>query len=142
MKVKALSCYQPYAWMIVNGYIDIDDRSKPFSHRGILAIHASRRLHTPYYLFVKHVLKVPIPDADKLDYGAIVGTVELIDCIPPGAPTAVPPQRRAHGGADCYGLVFQNAKRVSPIATRGMPGLFDVDLPAQIATPSDQSNLF
>jgi hypothetical protein len=39
--LKALAVRQPWAWLIVNGFKDIENRSRRIHHRGPLLIHAS-----------------------------------------------------------------------------------------------------
>jgi hypothetical protein len=40
----ALSVRQPWAWAIVSGYKDVENRSWPTNYRGTLFIHAGQRL--------------------------------------------------------------------------------------------------
>jgi hypothetical protein len=42
--VKALSIRQPWAWLIVTGYKDIENRSWRTNYRGPLLIHAGRAI--------------------------------------------------------------------------------------------------
>lgn len=120
--------YQPYAWMVVNGYTDVDDRTWPCDYRGILAIHASKTFSQGYYDYCVHVLGVKLPPPEELERGGIVGTVNITGCLRPGEPTEVPAERRAHGGPNCYGFVFEDAKIIPFVPARGMPGLFEVDI--------------
>jgi ASCH domain len=39
--MRTLSLRQPWAWLVVNGYKDIENRSWRTNHRGPLVIHAS-----------------------------------------------------------------------------------------------------
>jgi hypothetical protein len=39
--MKALSIRQPWAWLVVNGWKNIENRERRFSHRGPLLIHAA-----------------------------------------------------------------------------------------------------
>jgi ASCH domain len=39
--MKALPIRQPYAWLIVNGHKDIENRAWPTKFRGRVLIHAS-----------------------------------------------------------------------------------------------------
>jgi hypothetical protein len=126
--MKALSFYQPFAWAIANGHVDIDDRSWNTNYRGPLAIHASKRFHPGYYLFLRDVLGLDIPDPKDLGYGGVVAIAELTDCLPPGTPTSVPAHRRAHGGGHCYGLVLEKVRRIELIPAKGRQGLFELEL--------------
>lgn len=126
--MKTLSMYQPYAWLVVNGYTDIDDRTWPSNHKGELLIHASKKIDMRQYEYAKHVLGIDLPAPEAFDYGGIVGKVTMTGCLRPGEPTDVPAARRAHGGPHCYGFVFQDQQTMDFIPCRGMPGMFDVDL--------------
>ena len=40
--MKALSIKQPWAWLIVNGYKDIENRTWKTNYRGTFLVHASK----------------------------------------------------------------------------------------------------
>lgn len=42
---KALSLKQPFAWLIANGYLLVDDRTWGTQYRGPVLIHASKGLY-------------------------------------------------------------------------------------------------
>jgi len=42
---KALSFKQPFAWLIANGYLLVDDRTWGTQYRGPVLIHASKGLY-------------------------------------------------------------------------------------------------
>ena len=44
--VKALSIQQPWAWLIVNGHKDIENRDWRTNFRGPVAIHAGKKIET------------------------------------------------------------------------------------------------
>ena len=79
--VRALSVRQPWAWLIVNGVKDIENRPGRTHLRGPLLIHAglSREGYTKNIEWVerKHGISVPL----GLDFGGIVGVVDVIDCV-------------------------------------------------------------
>src|SRR5438128_12301732 len=81
-ELRVLSRRQPWAWLVVNGYKDIENRSWRTNHRGPLLIHASSTLtdFTPEKLDEierKHGVRVP-KDAET---GGIVGVVDVVDCV-------------------------------------------------------------
>ena len=132
--MKAISYHQPYAWMLANGYLDIDDRSWSTPYRGLLAIHASKAFSAYYYAYVRDGLGIRIPEQAELGYGVILGQARLVHMIQPGEMTAVPYARRAYGGERCFGWQFEAVERFEqPVPCRGQQGLFDVDIPALIA---------
>jgi hypothetical protein len=80
--LPALSVRQPWAWLIVNGFKDIENRSRRTHHRGPLLIHAGRSLDdytedNIEWVKGKHGISVPL----EMDTGGIVGVVDVIDCV-------------------------------------------------------------
>lgn len=76
--MKALSIRQPWAWLIVNGFKDIENRSWHTKYRGPVLIHASKGLTRKEYdeacaMIVDRLISVDIPDLDDLQRGGIVG---------------------------------------------------------------------
>lgn len=137
--MKAISYHQPYAWMLVNGYLDIDDRSWSTPYRGQLAIHASKAFSAHYYDYVRYHLGVDIPEMAELGYGVVMGVARLIHVLNPGEPTLVSDARRAHGGGHCYGWQFDQVQLFEkPVPCRGQQGLFDIDIPALIETEENR----
>jgi hypothetical protein len=52
---KALSLKQPYAWLIANGYLLVDDRTWGTQYRGPILIHASKGIYQEYYNYIKSI---------------------------------------------------------------------------------------
>jgi hypothetical protein len=78
--MKALSVCQPWAWAILHGGKTIENRHRPTRHRGPLVIHASRSRR---YIGGDYRALLPdLPPWDELDYGALVGVVEVVGCVP------------------------------------------------------------
>jgi hypothetical protein len=103
--VLAISMMQPYAWLFAQGYLTIDDRTRPTAVRGPVAIHASRRFHAAYDSFIRSATDWPLPPAHELEHGGLVGMADLVDCIPAVTVAREPDIRRAHFGAPgFYGL--------------------------------------
>lgn len=71
--MKALSLRQPYAELIVSGKKIIELRRWNTKHRGIFLVHASQ-----YHPALSEVEPFGLT-LDDLDFGAIIGSVELID---------------------------------------------------------------
>src|SRR6266478_3185176 len=78
-RLQALSVHQPWAWLIVNGVKDIENRSFRTHHRGPLLIHVGRNLtgYTEKIEWVKRKYGISVPL--KVDTGGIVGVVDVID---------------------------------------------------------------
>ncbi len=81
LRLPALSLRQPWAWLIVNGVKDIENRSWRTHHRGPLLIHASLSAggYTEDIEWVERKHRISVPR--ELDTGGIVGVVELRDCV-------------------------------------------------------------
>jgi hypothetical protein len=79
--LPALAVRQPWAWLIVNGFKDIENRSRRTHHRAPLLIHASlsRDSYAENVQLVKrkHGISVPL----EIERGGIVGVVAVIDCV-------------------------------------------------------------
>ena len=81
-QLKALSVRQPWAWLIVNGYKDIENRIWATNVRGPVLIHAGRSkrdfaLDCLDYVQTKYGVAVP----EELPLGGIIGVVEIVDCV-------------------------------------------------------------
>lgn len=80
--MKALSIKQPWAWLIVNGYKDIENRNWRRKYRGKLLIHASLKFDKKAYdEITKSRPDIPLPDPKDYEHGGIVGSVELVDIV-------------------------------------------------------------
>jgi hypothetical protein len=74
--LPALSVRQPWAWLIVNGFKNIENRGQRTHRRGPLLIRAGLRLDE-YTEDDIHGISVPL----EFDTGGIVGVVDVIDCV-------------------------------------------------------------
>ena len=82
-KLPAISIRQPWAWLIVNGYKDIENRKWATNLRGPVLIHAgqSKTDTRPEALaYIKRKYRVAdLPDT--FETGGIVGIAEITDCV-------------------------------------------------------------
>jgi hypothetical protein len=79
----ALTIRQPWAWLCLHGK-DIENRSWPTSVRGRIAIHAGKGMTKAEYadgVYVATACGVRLPPMAELVRGAVLGTVDLIDCV-------------------------------------------------------------
>lgn len=144
---KALSLKQPYAWLIANGYLLVDDRSWGTAYRGPVLIHASKGLYAEYYDYLRANTDIPLPSKDKLEFGGVVGIANLVLCCQPGnLPVSMSREQRAHFGGvqqQYFGFLFEQATPVTLMPCRGKLGMFDIDLDALLAAPpAAQAQLF
>ena len=90
--MKAFTVYQPYAFAIVAGLKHYETRPRRTSIRGRVAVHAGKRdawrtglLESGDMPEVERVLaevQGAGNRAARLEYGAVIGTVEIVDCVP------------------------------------------------------------
>jgi len=79
--MKAITIKQPWASLIALGEKKFETRSWQTKHRGQIAIHAGKSVdkkacETFAEVFKEHGIKT----VDELPVGAVIGTVNLIDC--------------------------------------------------------------
>ncbi|UXA36869.1 ASCH domain-containing protein [Pseudomonas juntendi] len=87
--MKALSIKQPWAWLIIHGGKDVENRTWHTKLRGRFLIHASAGCTHRYWAesvsfalnagLIKHAADVPT--IDELERGGIIGSVDLVDSV-------------------------------------------------------------
>ncbi len=83
MRMATLSVRQPWAWAIVNGYKDIENRTRNFRRRGYLAIHASKGTTRNEYGKAADFIAskgIVVPPLCDLPRGCLVGRAKLSGC--------------------------------------------------------------
>lgn len=121
----AVSVRQPWAWAIVAGFKDIENRTTfainkgRLDLRGPICVHASKGMTRDEYDSARDfmaALAVECPPAADLVRGAIIGAVEVVDCVRKSdSPWFVGPR----------GLVLRNPVRFGlPIPCVGQLGRF------------------
>jgi ASCH domain len=134
--MKCLTIRQPWAWLIVNGYKPIENRSWPTKIRGNILIHSSASMSKKEAVdALMFVAKFDAKGAglalaeamkrNQLALGTIVGKANLImSTLAHPSPYFVGP----------YGHVMTNPQRCEPFAYKGQLGYFDVpdDVVAQL----------
>lgn len=114
--MKALSIRQPWAWLIANGYKDIENRDWPTKFRGKFLIHTDVRIDEPAITEIKYLHPdIILPESYKI--GGIIGEAEIVDCI------STSDSEWFFGE---FGFVIQNAKLLPFRPYRGMLGFFEV----------------
>ena len=138
--MRALSVLNPWADLIVSQAKTIENRTWRTNYRGPLAIHAgkSRRLYAgsgygrpagigavAEVFLERYGCRLPLPD--EVAFGAIVGVVELLDCVPlADLPPDLAGSRFAEGPW-CW--ILGSARRIEPIPCLGQQQLW---IPAQM----------
>lgn len=82
--MKALSFRHPWAWLIVAGYKDIENRSWPTNFRGRVYIHASRKFDEVGLaalisgnMNISQDVQGALSQKTRWEFGAIIGEVAL-----------------------------------------------------------------
>ncbi|MEO8494175.1 MAG: ASCH domain-containing protein [Planctomycetota bacterium] len=119
----ALSVRQPWAWLIVNGHKDIENRVWPTKVRGRILIHTAAKPVTQdaYEDFVEMCRDQGIknyPDRNGFDLGGIVGSAEIVDCVD---------DLRSYWFEGPFGFVLTGARKTRFKPLKGMLGFFRVD---------------
>lgn len=78
--MKALSIRQPWAWLIVHGGKNIENRTWATKYRGPVLIHAGKKIDTAAYNRLADE-GIGLPPIDELETGGIVGKCEIVDCV-------------------------------------------------------------
>lgn len=120
--MKALSVKQPWAELIVCGKKLVENRSWETHYRGPLVIHAGKS---------KSCLREYDTDPADWTLGALVGQVQLVDCVPYDC---LPARLRRHKFAEgpwCW-IVADAVRFEEPLPWPGQLRLFDVDVEVEL----------
>lgn len=119
--MRALSIQQPWAWLIVNGHKDVENRSWPTNVTGDVLIHAGQKFDRLGYDYVADEFpEIPMPLPSEFARGGIVGSVEVTGCVN---------QSESPWFSGPYGFTLGNARPLPFIPMRGQLGFFAVPTP-------------
>jgi hypothetical protein len=116
--MKVIVIRQPWAWVILHGSKDIENRTWATRHRGTLLIQASasrptkRKLEEARLFARKRGVELP----EDFELGGIVGMVQLEDCVT---------SSRSKWFQGPVGWVLSRPKKLKFIPLKGRLGLFD-----------------
>lgn len=123
----ALSIRQPWAWLILNGGKDIENRTWATKFRGRFLIHASAGMTVDewedgvfFAIKARSGRGYPpanLPGPKQIQRGGIVGSVELVDCV-----TATD----SPWFVGAYGFVLRDPQPLPFTPWKGRLGFFDV----------------
>ena len=120
--MKALSILQPWAWLIVNGHKDIENRGWYTPYRGKFLVHAGKkygpRIHKEDAEYFAEFYGITLPPFDQMQIGGIVGEAVIIDCKKDCS-------SRWYTD-DSWGFVLTGMKVLPFRPYRGQLGFFDV----------------
>jgi hypothetical protein len=124
MAMRALSIRQPWAWLIVNGGKDIENRGWNTSFRGQFLIHAAKGMTRDEYddaLDFADEVTVGRPRApayEALDRGGIVGVARLVDVLSPKG------QRYGWHVPGQFGFVLRDVRPLPFLPCKGALGFW------------------
>lgn len=119
----ALSVRQPWAWAIIEGGKDIENRSLPSIRAGkmdcrTICIHAAtgmRRSEYEWAVVKMQKTETKVPRPDDLPRRAIIGVVDVVDIVN---------QSDSPWFGHSMGLVLANPRAIDPIPCQGALGYF------------------
>ncbi|MFQ6548247.1 hypothetical protein AADZ90_009835 [Aestuariibius sp. 2305UL40-4] len=121
---RALSVRQPWAWAIIHGGKDIENRTlgsirSGGMETGRICIHAATGMREEEYrwgLYKLQQVGVTAPHPAELVRGGLIGVVDVVDIVSEsGSPW--------FGGP--WGLVLENATPIGPFPAHGALGYFE-----------------
>lgn len=125
---RALSIQQPWAWLIVNGFKDIENRTWRTNYRGPVLIHTGKLfdadarddLDLGVHPVTRERLAEELVDRWQLEgfgaqLGGIVGVAEIVDCVSASA---------SPWFVGDYGFVIRNARPLPFMPLKGALGFF------------------
>ncbi len=123
--MKAISIRQPWAWLIIHGGKDIENRDWSTAVRGPVLVHASKGMTRSEYQeaadnYDPGDIGPDLPPFEALERGGIVGQVEIVGC----ANKSTSPWFSGK-----FGFVLANPKPLPFRPYRGMLGFFEVPDP-------------
>lgn len=121
--MKALSIKQPWAWLIANGFKDIENRSWHTDFRGKFFIHAPLKPMAFDLLRIQKMLsaedyKYFASQLNNIPIGGIVGIADITDCVK---------EHDSKWFEGHYGFVIKNAQPLTLIPHKGQLKFFEID---------------
>lgn len=96
----AITIQQPWAWLIIHGPMRVDNRNSRTSYRGPLAIHAGKStkwMHVCEEPWLRQLVP-DLPAPAEFVFGAVIGTVDMEDCL------SIDEYRKMHGHGGAPGF--------------------------------------
>jgi len=133
--MKSITITQPWATLIVLGVKHYETRKWETRHRGELAIHAAKDFPEPQRDLCRQepfrsiLRRAGYSTWSTLPRSAVLGTVQLTDCLPVEDMPALDATELALGdyGPGRWAWVLNGARRLpAPVPCRGMLGIYNI----------------
>jgi len=119
--MKALTIKQPWAWLIIRGWKDVENRTWKTNYRGPILIHTSKQWNVKDLEAANRII-YPTTLSDNVEHynlGYVIGIAELYDCVE---------HHDSKWFEGPYGFLLKNAKQFAiPMKYKGQLGLFDIN---------------
>ena len=119
-----LSVQQPWAFLIVSGQKDVENRSWPTNVRGRVLIHAGKRFDAESYEYLLGQEGLLMPEPVGFLRGGVVGEADLWDCVEDHA------SKWFEGP---FGFLLRNQRELPFRPWRGQLGFFEAPHPLDSA---------
>ena len=133
---QALTLYQPYAWLVAEGYKPIENRPEGFSQRnfrGPFWVHAGLERKPEVWQQARELCdrligkEFALPSFDDLPVGCIVGRAAIVGMHYPVTTLWRPREPVRWHFPEQYGLILEAAQKLErPVACRGFQGFWPV----------------
>jgi hypothetical protein len=122
--MKCISLRPGWAWAVIFGRKTVENRSWKTTYRGPLAIHASasRASIVDICEAAERISGRRMPE--EIEFGAIIGVVDLVECLPPEEHLKRMDAKWAAPG--CYHWLLRNPRPCAPFDIKGKLMLWDV----------------
>jgi hypothetical protein len=116
--MKALAIKQPYAWLIVHGIKDIENRTWNTTYRGRFYVHACKGFDQEAYDRLRREGHVYLPPKDVFQRGGLIGTVDLVDVVT---------ESNSEWFTGPYGFILRDPQPINFKPYSGQLGMFNVE---------------
>ncbi len=118
--IPILTIKQPWAWLIVSGYKDIENRDWQTGIRGRFLVHAAKTMNPDDYAIAAGILEqthpgARLPSEGELLKGGVIGEATIVDCVCDST---------SPWFFGRYGFVLERQRMLEYIPMRGQLGFF------------------
>lgn len=124
--MRAISIRQPWAWLIIHGGKDIENRDWKTNYRGRILVHAAKGMTrdewSDAWAFAAGSGASPKAveagiTLHSIERGGIIGSVEIVDCVT---------ESNSRWFMGSYGFVMRDPRPLPFMPYRGALGFFNV----------------